>query len=70
VATLRNLKYKIYLDLFNTFLVTTGIHMCYYIVWMSSLLLYNVENCKNKLEKIKKNPRMSRWDQMIEWFCI
>jgi hypothetical protein len=33
---------KIYLDLFNTFLVTTWFHMCYFIVLMSSLLFYNV----------------------------
>ena len=38
VATLKNLKYKIYFDLFNTFLVTTWFHMCYFIVLMSSLL--------------------------------
>ena len=55
VATLKNLKSKIYLDLFNTFLVTTWFHMCYLIVLMSSLLLYNIEN-----SKIKKNPWMSR----------
>ena len=35
---------KIYLDLFTTFLVTTWFHMCYFIVVMSSLLFYNVEN--------------------------
>jgi hypothetical protein len=35
VATLKNLKYKTYVDLFNTFL-------------MSSLLFCNVENSKNK----------------------
>ena len=50
VATLKNLKYKIYLDLFNTFLVTTWFHMCYFIVFMSSLLFYNVENSTNKEE--------------------
>jgi hypothetical protein len=41
-------KCKIYLDLFNTSLVTTWFHMCYFIVLMSSLLFYNVENGKNK----------------------
>ena len=30
----------------DTFLVTTLLHMCYFIVLMSSLLLYNVENSK------------------------
>ena len=34
--------------LFNTFLDTTLFHMCYFIVVMSSLLFYNVENNKNK----------------------
>uniref|UniRef100_A0A674C5R4 Uncharacterized protein n=1 Tax=Salmo trutta TaxID=8032 RepID=A0A674C5R4_SALTR len=43
-----NLKYKIYLDSFNTFLVTTRFRMCYFIVLMSSLLFYNVENSTNK----------------------
>ena len=43
VTTLKNLKYKIYFDLFDTFLVTT-VHD--FIVLMSSLLLYNVENSK------------------------
>ena len=32
----------------NTFVVTTWFHMCYFIVLMSSLLFYNVENSKNK----------------------
>ena len=44
VATLNNLLTKIYFDLFSTFLVTTLFHMCYFIVVMSSLLFYNVEN--------------------------
>ena len=44
VATLK----KIYFDLFNTFLVTTWFHMCYFIVLMSSLLFYNLENSTNK----------------------
>ena len=35
-------EYKIYLDLFTLF------HICYFIVLMSSLLFYNVENSKNK----------------------
>ena len=39
---------KIYFDLFNTFLVTTQFHMCYFIVLMPSLLFYNVENSLNK----------------------
>ena len=33
VATLKNIKYKIYFDWFNTFLVTTWFHMCYFIAW-------------------------------------
>ena len=44
VATLKNLKYKIHFDLFHTFLVTTWFRMYYFIVLMSSLLFYNVEN--------------------------
>ena len=48
VAALKNLTYKIYFDLFNTFLATTWFHMCYFIVLMSSLLNYDVENSKNK----------------------
>ena len=38
---------QIYFDLFNTFLVTTWFHMCYFIVLMSSLLFYNVGNSTN-----------------------
>ena len=48
MATLKNLKYEIYFEWINTFLVTTGFHMCYFIVLMSSLLFYNLENIKNK----------------------
>ena len=48
MATLKNLKNKIYFDLFNTFLVKTRGVRCYFIVLMSSLLFYNVENSKNK----------------------
>ena len=46
VATLKNLKSKIDVDLFNTFF---GYYMLpyYFIVLMSSLLFYNVENSKN-----------------------
>ena len=44
---LKNLKYKLYFDLFNTFLVTKWFHMCYFIVLMSSLLFYNVEYRKS-----------------------
>jgi hypothetical protein len=43
---LKNLKNKIYFDLFNHFLFTTWFHMCYFIVLMSLLLFYNVENSK------------------------
>ena len=39
-------SYKIYFELFNTFLVTTWFHMWYFIVLMSSVLFYNVENSK------------------------
>ena len=45
---LKILKSKIYFELFNPFLVTTWFHMCYFIVLMSSLFSYNVENSKNK----------------------
>jgi hypothetical protein len=45
---LKNLKYKIYLELFNTFF---GYYMILYVLFhsfMSSLLFYNVENPQNK----------------------
>jgi hypothetical protein len=50
VATLKNLKYDIYFDLFNTFFDYYMIlhDMCYFIVLMSSLLFYNIEHSKNK----------------------
>jgi hypothetical protein len=48
VATLKNLKYYMYFDLFHNVLVTTWFHMCYFIILMSSLLCYNVENSKNE----------------------
>ena len=48
VATLKNLKYKIYFDLFNTFLVIPWFHVRYFIFLKSLLLFYNVENSKNK----------------------
>ena len=51
VATLKNLKY-IYICL-KLLWVTTWLHMCYFIVFMSSLLFYNVEHNK-------ENPWMSR----------
>ena len=51
VATLKNLKYKIRFDLFNTFLLFTWFHMCYFIVLMSPLLFYNVENSFFKNEE-------------------
>ena len=35
-------------DLFNTFLVTTLFHVCYFIFLMPLLLFYNVEKSKNK----------------------
>ena len=38
-----NLKYKIYLDLLTLFWLLHD-YMCYFIVWMSSLLFYNLEN--------------------------
>ena len=46
MATLKNLKYIIYFDLFNT----SDDYMipCYFIVLISSLLFYNVENSLNK----------------------
>jgi hypothetical protein len=60
VATLNNLKSKIYFDLFNTFLVTIWFHTCYFIVLMSSLLFYNVENSTNK-----EKPSMSRCSKIF-----
>jgi hypothetical protein len=39
--------YTIYFDFLNTFLVTTWFYMLF-IVLMSSVLFYNVENSKNK----------------------
>jgi hypothetical protein len=65
VATLKNPKYKIYFDLFNTFLVTTWFHLCYFIVLMISLLFYNVE-----IVQIKKKRGMSRCFQTFDWYCI
>ena len=59
---IRNLKY--YLILFNTFLVTTWFHMCYFIDLMSSLSFYNVE-----IVKITKNPWMSWCVQTFDWYC-
>jgi hypothetical protein len=46
VGTLKNL--------FNTFLVTTWFHMCYFIVLMSSLLFYNVENSTNTVKPLNE----------------
>ena len=40
---LKNFKYKIYFDLFSTFLF-----MCNFIVLLSLLLFYNVEGAKGK----------------------
>ena len=48
---LKNLKYKMHFDLFNTFLVTTWFHMCYFLVLMSLLLFYNVENKDKPLDE-------------------
>ena len=49
VATLKNLKYRIYFDLLEHFF---GYYMIPYVLFhsfvMSSLLFYNVENSKNK----------------------
>ena len=45
VATLKSLKFKIYFDLFNTCLVTTWFHMCYFRVLMSSVLLFAYLSC-------------------------
>ena len=65
VATLKHLKYKIYFDLFNTFcwLLHDSV-LCYFIVLMSSLSFYTVENNTNK------NPGMSRCSKPSVWFCI
>jgi hypothetical protein len=43
VATLKNLKSKIYVFLFNTFFGFLHDSMCYFIVLMPSLLFSNVE---------------------------
>jgi hypothetical protein len=60
VATLKNLKYKIYFDLFNSFVITTRCHMCNFKYLMSSLLFYNVENSKNKaLEWVVGSKRLT-----------
>jgi hypothetical protein len=48
VATLKNVKYKVFFVFLNGLLVTTWFHMFYFIVLMSSLLFYNVSNIKNK----------------------
>jgi hypothetical protein len=56
VAILKNLKYKIYFDLFNIFMVTTWFHMCSFIVLMSSLLFYNIVKIKKPLNEY--------------WYCI
>ena len=50
----------------NTILGTTWFHMWYFIVLMSSLFFYNVENSK----KIKKNPWMSRCVQTFDLHCV
>ena len=39
VTTLKNLKSKIYFDLFNTFLVTTWFLLCYFIVDVFTIIL-------------------------------
>ena len=49
---------KIYI----TFFETTWFQMCYFIVVMSSLLFYNVEN--------KKNHWMSSCVQTFDWYCV
>ena len=41
------IKAKVAILILNTFLVSTWFHMCYFIVLMSSLLFYNVENSTN-----------------------
>ena len=48
VATLKNQKYKIDFDLFNTLRYYMIPYVCYLVVLMSSLLFYNVENSKYK----------------------
>ena len=48
---LMKLKYKKIFGFVKHSLGSTWFHMCYFIVLMSSLLFYNVEN-----SKIKKNP--------------
>ena len=45
---------QIYFDLLNTFLVTTSFHICYFIVFMPSLLFYNVEDSKNKEDPLNE----------------
>ena len=48
MATMKNLKYKRNVDLFNTFFGYYMIPYVYFIVLISSLLFYNVENSKYK----------------------
>ena len=45
---IQNSNMKYILICLTLFLVTTWFHMCYFIVLMSSLLFYNVENSKTK----------------------
>jgi hypothetical protein len=55
VSTLKNQKC---VDLLNTFLVTKWFLVCSFIVLMSSLLSYNIEDRKNKEKPLN------------EWVCL
>jgi hypothetical protein len=65
VATLKNLKCKIYFDLFNTFLVTTWFHVLFH----SWLFFTIILQCRKQFKKIKHNW-MSGCVQTFDWFCI
>jgi hypothetical protein len=52
VTTLKKLKYKIYFDLFN-FLMFNTYGYFYFLVLMSSLLFYNVENSKKERKTLE-----------------
>jgi hypothetical protein len=65
VATLKNLKYKIYLHLFNTFF---GYYMIPYVSFHSfdvCTIIINVENSTNK-----EKPLIERCVQTFDWYCM
>ena len=60
---------KIYFDLFNTFLVTTWFHTCYFIVLISSVSFYNVENSPNKEKPLNEQVCPNYW-MVLYMYCI